>query len=64
MRNTWIICPLVGNNSPKGLLMPHVTAETLVSVGKEGARKGLSLKDESAAHQLVGGVTAHQGFDG
>ncbi len=64
MRNTWIICPLVENNSPKGLLMLHVTAGPLGPAGKEGARKRLSLKDESAAHQLVGGVTAHQGFDG
>ena len=31
---------------------------------KEGARKELSPKEESAAHQLVGGVKAHQGEDG
>jgi hypothetical protein len=24
----------------------------------------LSLQDEPAAHQLVGGVMAHQGYDG
>ena len=64
MRNTWIICPLVENNSPKGLLMLHVTSESPGLLGKEGARKRLSLEDESAAHQLVGGVMAHQGFDG
>ena len=44
--------------------MPDVTTGTPVSVEKEGARKGLSLLDESAAHQLVGGVMAHQGDDG
>ena len=22
--NTWVICPKVGNNSSKGLLIPHV----------------------------------------
>ena len=64
MRNTWIICLLVGNNTPKGVLMPHVTTGSPDPAGKEGARKGLSLEDESAAHQLVGGVTDHQGLDG
>ena len=64
MRNTWIICPSAGDNSPKGLLIPHASKETPVSLGKEGARKGLSPEDESAAHQLVGGVTDHQGIDG
>ena len=44
--------------------MPHEMAWTPVWAGKEGARKGLSLLDESAAHQLVGGVIDHQGFDG
>jgi hypothetical protein len=64
VRNTWIICPLVENNSPKGLLMLHVTTEPPDLVGKKGARKGLLLEDESASHQLVGGVMDHQGFDG
>ena len=64
MRNTWIICPSVGNNVPKGTLMPHVTTRPLGHVGKGDARKGFSLEDESAAHQLVGGVMAHQGKDG
>jgi len=64
VRNTWIICLGVGNNNPKGLLMPHVASRTLVLAAKEGARKGLLLLDESASHQLVGGVMAHQGFDG
>jgi hypothetical protein len=31
---------------------------------KVGIRKDLSLKDELAAYQLVGGVMAHQGEDG
>ena len=64
MRNTWIICPSVGNNTPKGVLMPHVTIKFPSSIGKGDARKGFSLEDESAAHQLVGGVMAHQGEDG
>ena len=64
MRNTWIICLLAGNNSPKGLLMPHKSVGSPGLIGKEGARKGLSPEDESASHQLVGGVMAHQGIDG
>jgi hypothetical protein len=64
VRNTWIICPSAGDNSPKGLLIPHTSGRTPVFPGKEGARKGLSPEDESAAHQLVGGVMAHQGLDG
>ena len=64
MRNTWIICLVAGDNSPKGLLIPHVTSESQGTDGKEGARKGLSPRDESAAHQLVGGVMDHQGEDG
>ena len=44
--------------------MPHVTAMSLDKAGKGDARKGFSLEDESAAHQLVGGVMAHQGEDG
>ena len=64
MRNTWIICPSAGDNSPKGLLIPHKSCRALVLHGKGGARKGLSPEDESAAHQLVGEVMAHQGLDG
>ena len=33
-------------------------------VRKGGVRKDLSLRDELAAYQLVGGVMAHQGEDG
>ncbi len=64
MRNTWIICPPAGDNSPKGLLIPHTSSMLMGVLGKGGARKGLSPEDESAAHQLVGGVIAHQGKDG
>ena len=44
--------------------MPHVTVEFQNLIGKGDACKGFSLEDESAAHQLVGGVMAHQGEDG
>ena len=56
VRNTWIICLEVRNNSSKEGLMPDVVERL-----KLGTRKGLALFDESAAYQLVGGVTAHQG---
>ena len=59
VRNTWIICLEVRNNSAKAGLMPDVVERL-----KLGTRKGLALPDESAAYQLVGGVTAHQGKDG
>ena len=64
MRNTWIIYPTAGDNSSKGLLIPHKFSMATDMLKKGGARKGLSPKDESAAHQLVGGVMAHQGEDG
>ena len=41
--NAWIICPLAGNNLPKGKLIPHKT-----TVSEETGVKDLSLKDESA----------------
>ncbi len=53
MRNTWIICLEVRNNPEKSGLMPDVVERL-----KLGTRKGLALPDESAAYQLVGGVTA------
>ena len=64
MRNTWIICPSAGDNHSKGWLIPHESVMASVVAEKGGARKGLSPEDESAAHQLVGGVMAHQGEDG
>jgi hypothetical protein len=53
----------VGDNSPKGLLIPHV-----VTFSHELATKGFlygdSLSDGLAAYQVVGGVTAYQADDG
>jgi hypothetical protein len=49
---------------PKGVLIPDETTTSAEVVRKGGVRKDLSLKDEPAAYQLVGGVTAHQGEDG
>ena len=46
---------LVGDNSAKALLIPHTLA-----CEESGNAQG----DEPAAHQVVGGVTAHQARDG
>ncbi len=53
--NTWVIHPGVGNNDPKGSLIPH---------NPERGKVERSLKDGPAAHQVVGEVTAHQADDG
>ena len=55
VRNTWVICPEVRNNSAKAGLMPDVDESLKLEP------QGLALLDEPAAYQLVGGVTAHQG---
>ena len=61
VRNTWVICREVGDSSSKGELIPH-----MVSGGssRHQSRGNLALLDEPAAYQLVGEVTAHQGYDG
>ncbi len=65
MSNTWITYPKVGDNQPKGWLIPHKTTESVDSVGKAGDFFGsLAPKDGSAAHQVVGEVMAHQALDG
>ncbi len=48
---------LVGDNIPKGVLIPHKSSNG------ERWRK-LSPVDEPASHQLVGRVKAYQGIDG
>jgi hypothetical protein len=50
-------CPSVGDSPGKPGLIPHSLARVKVA-----AR--LSLEDWFAFYQLVGGVTAHQGYDG
>jgi hypothetical protein len=50
-------CPSVGDSPGKLGLIPHGLARVKVA-----AR--LSLEDWFAPYQLVGGVTAHQGYDG
>ena len=62
--NTWIICLLVGDNSAKAGLIPHKTLFRKERSQRFSEQSERSLKDESGSHQLVGGVTAHQGYDG
>ena len=61
MRNTWVICREVGDNSLKGELIPDVDSwEASLDIQSWGPQ-GLTLHDKPAAYQLVGEVTAHQG---
>jgi hypothetical protein len=64
VRNTWVICPQVEYNLPKGGLTLNVIVPRMRDCLKPGTRKGLVLEEEPASYQLVGEVTAHQGFDG
>jgi hypothetical protein len=64
VRNTWAICPQVEDNPAKAELILDVIASGIRSCLKAGIRKDLSLEEEPASYQLVGGVTAHQGYDG
>ena len=57
----------MGDNNPKGLLIPHKPTALKGAVGKAGdpcESEDLALEDEPASHQLVGRVTAYQGYDG
>ena len=64
MSNTWAICPQVGDSSAKAELIPNVVVPGIRDCLKLGTRKGLALEDEPMHYQLVGEVTAHQGYDG
>ena len=55
--------PGVVDNLPKGGLIQHETT-SLMTGSKRASVHKLVLLDGSAAHQLVGGVMAHQGYDG
>ena len=61
MSNTLVTYPLDGNSLWKHRVMPD-------KVGGIGSRRGNGAsappKERPAAHQLVGGVKAHQGNDG
>ena len=50
-------CLFVGNNAPKGVLIPR----TLIREGEESLWAQTAGR---AAHQVVGGVMAYQAYDG
>ncbi len=52
----------VGNNQPKGWLIPRTLPD--FRVRKESDTVGIALFDGLMSYQLVGRVTAYQGFDG
>ncbi len=56
--NTWVTCPGLRDNNGKPLLIPD---DSCVPHGMQG--KVFSVRDRPAVYQLVGGVTAYQGFD-
>ncbi len=62
VRNTWAICLQVGDNTPKGMLIPNVVFPRMGERLKVGIFRDLPLDEEPAPHQLVGEVMAHQGL--
>ena len=55
-----VTCPEEGDNSSKGLLIPHELTRVRGLVRK----RSNSLREGPASHQLVGRVKAYQGDDG
>ena len=65
MSNTWATCLGDRDNPSKDGLIPDKTPDSSLSEVKGGLCScKLSLEEKSAAYQLVGEVTAHQGYDG
>ena len=65
--NTWVICLKVGNSSAleRRMLIPDeycIASYVVIPFGGLGIAP--KARDELAAYQLVGEVTAHQGYDG
>jgi len=59
--NTWVICREDRYNPPKGGLIPDVVSWGHPCGIKGWGPQGLPLREEPAAYQLVGRVTAYQG---
>ncbi len=59
--NTWAICLGEGDNLGKPGLIPR---ETKVRHRTEAKVPQGTLREEPMPYQLVGEVTAHQGYDG
>ncbi len=59
--NTWVIYPGLGDNISKEMLIPDDISGSQDLEIKGGSQE-LPIEEEPAAYQLVGEVTAHQGF--
>ena len=64
MSTTWAIYLQVWYNTGKPVIIPNVVSQGILANPKAGIRKDLSLEAEPVHYQLVGEVTAHQGYDG
>ena len=58
-RNTLVTSLALVNNLPKGGLIHDIASQAYAC-----AVKAPAVRERPMAHQLVGGVTAHQGYDG
>ncbi len=59
--NTWVIYPGLGDNISKEMLIPDdISGSQDLEI--KGGSQGLPIEEEPAAYQLVGEVTAHQGY--
>ncbi len=59
----WATYPLVGDNASKEALIPNVVLRRMAGRLKVGILRNLPLREGPASDQLVGEVTAHQGYD-
>ena len=64
MSNAWAICLKVEDSLPKGEVILDVIVSRMRHCLKMGILRNLSPFEKPASYQLVGEVTAHQGFDG
>ena len=58
--NALVTCPEAGDNSSKGLLIPHEVSR----IRSREKKRSNPLWEGPASHQLVGRVKAYQGDDG
>ena len=57
--NTYVTCPCQGDNPVKTGLIPRILREGILPQGKALSRTGMGMR----RIMLVGGVTAHLGYD-
>ena len=64
MSNAWVTCPCIGDNIAKAVLIPDTFPRRDLREESQLIQWKLTYRDGPASYQLVGGVTAHQGYDG